>query len=239
MRGAGTKTPGAGRCSGSVARVSKKRNFPEEKSRARFSPGARCCACARACGLGLVLGLGSVLVWVLCLRHPAPRVVPGGHPAGVVRGFCFSRFQPPAAVGVVGARHTKQTPVFVGNAFVLVFAWCASTVRKFRLYGTIAPRSAFVCHSDALHLPAGVVARSLRFRLVLGLVLVWVLSLKSRVFSSHRARFPAYFRHILRGYPRPRRYSFCVLVQNFPRFRLGLGIIDGFFGCVFHMAQVS
>lgn len=165
---------------------------------------------------------------------PSPsRVVVSATWARFLRGFPTAIPAPP---GALPTKQTRQNAVF---SFVLGFVWCASPVRKFHLYGTIAPRSAFVCHPDALHLPAGVVARSLRFRLVLGLVWVWVLSLKSRIFSSRRARFPAYFRRILRRFPRPRRYPFCVLVQNFPRFRLGLGIIAGFFGCVFHLARVS
>lgn len=164
---------------------------------------------------------------------PSPsRVVVSATWARFLRGF------PSAISALPGALPTKQTRQNAVFSFVLGFVWCASLVRKYRLYGTIAPRSAFVCHPDALHLPTGVVARFLRFRLVLGLVLVWVLSLKLRVFSSQRARFPAHFRRILRRFPRSRRYPFCVLVQNFPRFRLGLGIIAGFFGCGFHPARV-
>ena len=213
--------------------------LPGGLRRARFLRGARLWRCAWACGLGLVLGLGSVLVLGLSRRSssspsPSPsRVTVSATWARFLRGFPSAIPPPP------GARHTKQTPVFVGNAFVLGFAWCASPVRKSRLYGTIAPRSAFVCHPDALHPPPGVVARFLRFRLVLGLVLVWVLSLPSRVFSSRYPRPPAYFRRILRGDPRPRRCPFCVLAWAFPRFRLGLGIIAGFFGCGFPPARVS
>ena len=195
------------------------------------------CAWAWVCGfclgLGLVLGLG------LSRRSssspsPSPsRVVVSAVGARFLRGFPSAI---PAPLGALPTKQTRQNAVF---SFVLGFVWCASPVRKSRLYGTIAPRSAFVCHSDALHLPAGVVARSLRFRLVLGLVLVWVWSLKSRVFSSRRARFPAYFRRRFPGYPRPRRYLFYIFAQVPGRFRLGLGIIAGFFGCVFRMARAS
>lgn len=239
VRGAGTKTPGVGRCSGSVARVSKKRNIPEEKSRARFSPGARCRACARACGLGFGLGLGLVLVLVLGRRSssspsPSPsRVTVSAAWARFLRGFPSAIPAPPVALPT---KQTRQNAVF---SFVLGFVWCASPVRKSRLYGTIAPRSAFVCHSDALYLPAGVVARSLRFRLVLGLVWVWVLPLKSRVFSSRRARFPAHFRRVLRRFPRPRRYLFYIFAQGPGRFRLVLGIIAGFSEYVFQLARAS
>lgn len=239
MRDAGTEAPHVRRCSGSVARVSKKRNIPEEKSRARFLRGARLWRCAWALVCGFCLGLGLVLGLGLSRRSSSS---PSPSPSRVTVSAAWARFLRgfpsviPAPPGALPTKQTRQNAVF---SFVLGFVWCASPVRKSRLYGTIAPRSAFVCHPDALHLPAGVVARSLRFRLALGLVLVWVLSLKSRVFSSRRARFPAHFRRILRRFPRSRRYSFCTLVQNFPRFGLGLGIIGGFFGCVFHLVRVS
>lgn len=189
--------------------------------------------CGFCLGLGLVLGLG------LSRRSssspsPSPsRVVVSATWARFLRGFPSAIPAPP---GALPTKQTRQNAVF---SFVLGFAWCASPVRKSRLYGTIAPRSAFVCHSDALYLPAGVVARFLRFRLVLGLVLVWFWSLKSRVYSWRRARFPAHFRRIFRGYPRARRYLFYVFAQVPRRFRLGLGIIGGFFGCGFHPARVS
>lgn len=167
---------------------------------------------------------------------------PSPSPSRVVVSTTWARFLrgfPSAIPALPGALPTKQTRQNAVFSFVLGFVWCASPARKFRLYGTITPRSAFVCHSDALHLPAGVVARSLRFRLVLGLVLVWVLSLKLRVFSSRRARFSAYFRRTFPGIPRPRRCLFYIFAQVPGRFRLVLGIIAGFFGCVFHLVRVS
>lgn len=187
------------------------------------------CACARACGLVLVLGLGLGLGLGLS-RRSSPS--PSSSPSRVVvsaEGARFLRGLPSGIPAPSGGVPTKQTRQSAGLSFVLGFARCASPVRKSHLYGTIAPRSASVCHPDALHLPAGVVARFLRFRLVLVLVLGLGLSSPSRVFSSRRARFPAHFRRILHGDPRPRRYSFCVLVQVPVRFRLGLGIIAGFF----------
>lgn len=239
MRDAGTETPRARCCSGSVARVSKKRNVPEEKSRARFLRGAW--AWVYGFRLVLVLVLGFRLVLVLGLsRRLSPSPSPSPSPSLVSRaGARFLRGFPSAVPASPGALPTKRTRQNALLSFVLGFVWCASPVCKSRLYGTITPRSAVVCHSDALHLPAGVVARFLRFRLVLGFVWFWVLSLKSRVFSWRHPRPPAHFRRILRGYPRPRGRSFCVLAWVSARFRLVLGIIGGFSGCVFQLAQVS
>ena len=213
--------------------------LPGDFRRARFLRGARLWRCAWALVCGFCLGLGLVLGLGLS-RRSSPSS--SSSPSRVVISVAVPRFLrgfPSVIPATPGALPTKQTRQNAAFSFVLGFEWCASPVRKFRLYGTIAPRSAFVCHSAALYLPAGVVARSLRFRLVLGLVLVWVWSLKSRVFSSRRARFPAYFRRIFRGYPRPRRYLFYIFAQVPERFRLVLGIIAGFSGCVFHMARVS
>ena len=123
------------------------------------------CAWAWVCGfclgLGLVLGLG------LSRRSSSS---PSPSPSRVTVSAAWARFLrgfPSAIPAPPGALPTKQTRQNASFSFVLGFVWCASPVRKSRLYGTIAPRSAFVCHPDALHLPAGVVARSLRFRLVL------------------------------------------------------------------------
>ena len=219
MRDAGTEAPHVRRCSGSVARVSKKRNIPEEKSRARFLRGARFWRCAWACVCGFRLGLGLVLGLGLS-RRSSPS--PSPSPSRVIVSAAWARFLrgfPSAIPAPPGALPTKQTRQNADFSFVLGFVWCASPVRKFRLYGTIAPRSAFVCRPDALHLPAGVVARSLRFRLVLGLVLV----VKVARFQLTPRTFPGIFSAHSPQVSAPPAVRVLCSCAKFPAFSFGFG----------------